>query len=84
MTSIAGSLLERTFSGYHEHTVINDKIFLDRDGTSFNHLVNYLRHERNYLPSFKSKNEEELFVKELKFWGIHSGKFEREYEDKKL
>ena len=52
LTSIPGSLLEQTFSGYHEHTVIKDKIFMDRDGPSFEHMVNYLRHQRNYLPSF--------------------------------
>lgn len=52
LTSIPGSLLERTFCGYHEHTILNDKVFMDRDGMSFTHLVNYLRHQRNYLPSF--------------------------------
>ena len=81
LTSIPGSLLERTFSGYHQHTVIKDKIFMDRDGPSFTHLINYLRLKRNYVPTFKNKNEEQLFLKELNFWGISPGQYEKDFEE---
>lgn len=75
LCSVPGSLLERTFNGYHEHTIIGDKIFVDRDPTAFKHLVNFLRLQKNYVPLFENKNEEELFVKELKYWDIQVGLF---------
>ena len=84
MTSIPGSFLEKTFSGYHQHTKLNDHIFIDRDGPTFEHLINYLRHKRSYVPTFQNKNEEELFYAELSFWGIDPGLFGLDYEENKL
>jgi hypothetical protein len=57
---------------------------VDRDPTAFKHLVNYLRLQRNYVPLFENKNEEELFVKELKYWDIQVGLFGKQIEEKKL
>ena len=57
---------------------------MDRDPTAFKHLVNYLRLQRNYVPLFENKNEEELFVKELKYWDIQVGLFGKQIEEKKL
>lgn len=75
LCSVKGSLLERTFSGYHENTKLADKIFVDRDAKSFQHLVNYLRQQNVYSPVFDSRYEEDLFVKELSFWGIQAPHF---------
>jgi hypothetical protein len=34
------------FNGMHDLKKIDDKVFLDRDGKSFQYLVNYLRNDR--------------------------------------
>ena len=47
-----------------------DKVFLDRDGRSFLHLVNYLRNDRTVFPEYMDKNDEIMFFKELDFWKI--------------
>jgi hypothetical protein len=33
-------------------------------------LVNYLRNDRKVFPEFNDKNSENMFYKEMKFWGI--------------
>jgi len=45
-------------------------LFLDRDGPSFQTLVNYLRNEREEIPAFDTSKDEHLFYKELNFWGF--------------
>jgi len=46
------------------------KIFLDRDGHTFQLLVNYLRGGRFDFPIFESENEKNLFLRELVFWEL--------------
>lgn len=66
-----GSLLEQMFNGTHDISVKQDgKIFLDRDGETFLSLVNYLRNNREVFPKFVSKDEEQMFTKELEFWDM--------------
>ena len=65
-----GSTLEKMFNGMHELKKINEEVFLDRDGTTFQHLVNYLRNDREVLPEFMDYNDELHFFKELDFWKI--------------
>lgn len=60
----------KVFSGTHELKKKDDEIFLDRDGTAFETLVNYLRNERKVFPEFSDKNSENMFYKELHYWGI--------------
>ena len=52
LTSCPESLLARMFNGLHELKKINDEVFLDRDGSTFQHLVNYLRNDREVFPDF--------------------------------
>ena len=47
-------------------------IFLDRDGKTFLNMINYLRNDRQEMPKFDSKHAEDLFIKELEFWGLHN------------
>lgn len=49
---------------------VDDEVFLDRDGKTFETLVNYLRNDRKVFPEFQTKQEENLFFKELHYWGI--------------
>jgi hypothetical protein len=54
----------------HELKKIGEEVFLDRDGKTFETLVNYLRNDRKVFPEFSDKNMEIHFYKELHFWGI--------------
>ena len=49
---------------------VDDEVFLDRDGTTFESLVNYLRNDRKVFPEFTEKNAENHFYKEMHYWGI--------------
>lgn len=64
------STLAKMFSGMHELKKIDDEVFLDRDGATFQHLVNYLRNDREVLPEFADRNDEIHFYKELDFWKV--------------
>ena len=67
---VPGSTLEKMFSGMHELKKIDEEVFLDRDGQTFQHLVNYLRNDREVFPEFMDRNDEIHFFKELDFWRI--------------
>ena len=56
------------FSGRHELQKHNGRLFIDRDGLSFLHMVNYFRSGK--FPIFKDKNEEINFFEELEYWQI--------------
>jgi len=56
LRSVPQSLLAKMFSDMHELKQINDEVFLDRDGKTFETLVNYLRNERKVFPEFGDKN----------------------------
>jgi len=56
----------------HKLKEIDGEIFLDRDGKTFETLVNYLRNDRKIFPEFSEKNSENHFYKELHFWNIDS------------
>ena len=49
---VPGSTLHMMFNGLHELKKIDDEVFVDRDGETFLHLVNYLRNNRTLLPEF--------------------------------
>jgi hypothetical protein len=56
------------FSGRHELPKHDNRIFVDRDGSAFSNMINYLRNGK--YPIFKEKNEEINFFEELEFWQI--------------
>lgn len=53
LTKHEGSVLEAMFSGRHSLTKHNGRIFIDRDGVVFGHLVNYLR--TGQKPAFREE-----------------------------
>jgi len=67
---VPGSTLEKMFNGMHELKKIDGEVFLDRDGKTFQYLVNYLRNKRQVFPEFIDYNDEKHFFKELDFWKI--------------
>lgn len=74
MTSVPGSKLAALFSEMHELKKVDDEVFLDRDGVTFELLVNYLRNDRKVFPEFTDKNAQNMFFKELQHWDIEQGK----------
>jgi hypothetical protein len=62
--------LAKLFSDMHELKKIDEEVFLDRDGQTFETLVNYLRNDRKVFPEFTDKNSENMFYKEINYWGI--------------
>lgn len=50
----------------------NGKIFIDRDGETFQQVVNYLRNNKADLPKFVSMKERKSFFQELEFWHIET------------
>lgn len=61
LTKVKGSLMESTFSGKHHLKTIDDHIFLDREPKVFDMLLNYLRHEGNYVPKKVDDETKTLF-----------------------
>jgi hypothetical protein len=71
LASVPNSNLAMMFNQLHELKYTDEKeVFLDRDGKTFEILLNYLRNDRKIFPDFKEKHEENLFFKELHFWNI--------------
>jgi hypothetical protein len=56
------------FSGRHDNQKRNGRVFIDRDGVTFTHLIYYLRNGK--YPVFKDKSEEIAFLEELAYWQI--------------
>lgn len=70
LCSVEGSTLAKLFSDMHQLKKVNEEVFLDRDGETFETLVNYLRNDRKVFPEFNDKNSENMFYKEMHYWGI--------------
>ena len=54
----------------HELKKVDDEVFIDRDGKTFETLVNYLRNDRKVFPEFTERNAENHFIKELHYWNV--------------
>jgi len=72
LTLVKGSILEKMFNDMHQLKKIDNEVFLDRDGKTFQYLVNYLRNDREVFPEFVDPNDEIQFFKEMDFWGIQT------------
>ena len=72
LRSVPNSALAQMFSDMHGLKTIDNEVFLDRDGRTFNDVINYLRNDRKVYPEFVDKNQEHHFIKELHYWGIDS------------
>lgn len=70
VTSVEGSLMEKTFSGNCTLKTVDQHVFLDRDPRIFEMVLNFLRHDGNYMPEFSNDETKQLFEMELKYWGV--------------
>jgi len=84
LQSVEDSKLAKLFSEMHELKKVNEEVFIDRDGKTFETLVNYLRNNRKVFPEFENKNEENMFHKEVNYWGIdkHNAMWQENYLNK--
>ena len=64
--------------------MVDERIYLDRKGVIFEHVIDYLRNEGNYIPLFKDENDTKLFEIETKFWGIDPEKILRKKLPQKI
>ena len=49
LCSVPGSALEAMFSGRHKHTIVNGRIYLERDPHIFKLVISYLRAGSNVV-----------------------------------
>jgi hypothetical protein len=56
------------FSGRHQLSIHNGRIFIDRDGEVFSMVVQFLRNHK--VPLFENKLKETAFYDELDYWQI--------------
>lgn len=68
LTKYSNSALSLMFSGRFKLPTIRGRIFIDRNGLAFSHVVNYLRTGK--FPLFNDRVEEASFFNELDFWKI--------------
>ena len=54
----------------HELKKVDEEVFIDRDGKTFETLVNYLRNDRKVFPEFTERNAENHFIKVLHYWNV--------------
>ena len=68
LTKYPSSALAAMFSGRHKLPYHNGKLFIDRNGTNFTLMLQYLRNGK--LPPFDNDTQRENFFEELDFWQI--------------
>jgi len=72
LTSVPDSHLGRMFSGRFP-VIVNPedgRVFIDRDGTHFNILLNFLRDPENTVVKIKEKNDLEELKVEAEYYGL--------------
>lgn len=75
LTSVKGSRLGELFSGKVDPRKggNGEEVFLDRDPVVFNHMINYLRSNRKFLPKELSPDLRHHLETEIRFWKVGDG-----------
>ena len=68
LCSVKDSTLAAMFSGRHQLSIHNGRVFIDRDGETFCQVIQFLRNGR--VPMFDNKLRETAFYEELDYWQI--------------
>jgi len=77
LTKVPDSMLGRMFSGRFPIHINHDdgRVFLDRDGTHFHHILNYLRDPENNPVKIKEKTTLEELKIECEYFGLDEAMF---------
>ena len=72
LRAVPGSMLDAYFSGRHTNETDEDGYhFIDRDGTHFRHILNFLRDTTNFTLELPTDQMKELLV-ETEYYGLTS------------
>lgn len=72
LQAVPGSMLEALFSGRHKNEPDEEGYhFIDRDGTHFRHILNFLRDQKNFTVELSKEHVRELFA-ETEYYGLSS------------
>jgi hypothetical protein len=76
LTSVPDSLLAKIVRGeVPSERTPDGRIFIDRDGRHFRHILNFLRNPHNFKIRIKDKNLLEEVKKEAQFYGVEEQMF---------
>lgn len=70
LTKFPQSAIAVMFNGRHNIVTHKGRYFIDRDGATFAHVIEYLRTSK--YPYFANKSQEAAFLEELDYWQIPS------------
>lgn len=72
LQAVPGSMLEALFSGRHKNEPDEEGYhFIDRDGTHFRHILNFLRDPKHFTVELSKEHVRELFA-ETEYYGLSS------------
>jgi len=78
LTNVPDSLLGRMFSGRFPVEFTQDgRVFIDRDGTHFRHLLNYLRSPDSWVFTWKDKQLIDELRTEARYYGLEDAMFKK-------
>jgi len=78
LTKVSDSLLGRMFSGRFSLEYTEDgRIFIDRDGTHFRHILNFLRDPDNWKFGQKDKQLIDELRTEARYYGLEDAMFKK-------
>jgi len=78
LTAIPDSYFGRLFSGTFPSDMVGDdgRVFLDRDGSYFRYILNFLRDPGSFVLKLKNKQELDLLRGEAAFYGLEDRMFQ--------
>jgi len=78
LTNVPDSHLGRMFSGRFPLEFTKDgRVFIDRDGTHFRHILNFLRDPQNWVFTWKDKQLIDELRTEARFYGLEDAMFKK-------
>jgi len=75
LTAVPDSLLAKIVRGEVPAEISDGRIFIDRDGRHFRHILNFLRDPQNFKVRIKDKNLLEEVKREAHYYGVEEQMF---------
>jgi len=77
LTAVPDSVLGRMFSGRFPIELVEGRVFIDRDGTHFRHILNFLRDPVNWKFNHKDKQILDEMRTEARYYGLEDPMFKK-------